>query len=200
MRRTQPEGTDRGVRPWRVETARTEFEHPLLRLETQDLRAGEDRRQAVVLRSTDWVNVIPLIEEDDAAGADRKGPTVVLVRQWRFGRAAESLEIPGGMVEPGEDPGVAAARELHEETGYRAATVERLGEVEPNPAILDNVCSLWLARGLVSTGDPIGDGTEEIEVVHLPLHEIPGLIETGGIRHSLVVAAFHFLARRRGLP
>ena len=184
------------VRPWRVEVARTEFDHPILQLEAQELRAGSDRRRAVVLRSADWVNVIPLIEAEP--GADGNGATVVLIRQWRFGRAAESLEIPGGIVEPGEDARTAAARELHEETGYRAGTVERLGEVEPNPAILDNVCSLWLARDLVHTGDPVGDGSEEIEVVLVPLQEIPDLIARGDIRHSLVVTAFYFFARRYG--
>ncbi len=182
------------VRPWRVEAERSVFDHPLLRVETQELRAGADRRQALVLRSADWVNVIPLIEAESAA----EGPTVVFVRQWRFGRAAESLEIPGGIVEAGEDAGVAAGRELHEETGYRAGSIERLGVVEPNPAILDNVCSLWLARDLVDTGDPIGDGSEEIEVVHVPLREVPERIASGEIRHSLVVTAFYFFARRYG--
>ncbi len=182
------------VRPWRVEADRSVFDHPLLKVETQELRAGADRRQALVLRSADWVNVIPLIEPESAAG----DPTVVFVRQWRFGRAAESLEIPGGIVEAGEDAGVAAGRELHEETGYRAGRIERLGVVEPNPAILDNVCSLWLARDLVDTGDPIGDGSEEIEVVHVPLREVPERIASGEIRHSLVVTAFYFFARRYG--
>lgn len=188
------------VRPWQVDAARTEFDHPLLRLESQDLRAGADRRQAVVLRSADWVNVVPLIapEPEAEAGPEGNGGTVVFVRQWRFGRAAESLEIPGGIVEPGEEAGAAAARELHEETGYRAGSIERLGEVEPNPAILDNVCSLWLARDLVRTGDPIGDGSEELEVVHVPLRDVPERIASGEIAHSLVVAAFYFFARRYG--
>ncbi len=182
------------VRPWRVEAERVVFDHPLLQVETQELRAGGDRREALVLRSADWVNVIPLLE----SGSQGQGPTVVFVRQWRFGRAAESLEIPGGIVEAGEDAEVAAGRELHEETGYRAGRIERLGVVEPNPAIFDNLCSLWLARDLVDTGDPIGDGSEELEVVHVPLREVPERIESGEIRHSLVVTAFHFFARRHG--
>ena len=182
------------VRPWRVEAERSVFDHPLLQVETQELRANGDRREALVLRSADWVNVIPLLESESQAD----GPTVVFVRQWRFGRAEVSLEIPGGIVEAGEDAGVAAGRELHEETGYRAGRIERLGMVEPNPAILDNVCSLWLARDLVPTGDPIGDGSEELEVVHVPLREVPERIESGEIRHSLVVTAFYFFARRHG--
>ncbi len=182
------------VRPWRVEAKRSAFDHPLLRVETQELRAGADRREALVLRSADWVNVIPLIEP----GSTADGPTVVFIRQWRFGRAAESLEIPGGIVEAGEDAEVAAGRELHEETGYRAGRIERLGVVEPNPAILDNVCSLWLARDLTLTGDPIGDGSEELEVVHVPLREVTERIASGEIRHSLVVTAFYFFARRYG--
>ena len=184
------------VRPWRVEAERSVFDHPLLQVETQELRADGDRREALVLRSADWVNVIPLLE----SGSQGQGPTVVFVRQWRFGRADVSLEIPGGIVEAGEDAGTAAGRELHEETGYRAGRIERLGVVEPNPAILDNVCSLWLARDLVPTGDPIGDGSEELEVVHIPLCEIPERIESGEIRHSLVVTAFYFYIQRYGFP
>ena len=182
------------VRPWRVEADRSVFDHPLLKVEMQELRAGADRREALVLRSADWVNVIPLIESESR----EQGPTVVFIRQWRFGRAEVSLEIPGGIVEAGEDAGVAAGRELHEETGYRAGRIERLGVVEPNPAIFDNVCSLWLARDLVLTGDPIGDGSEELEVVLVPLCEVPDRIASGEIRHSLVVTAFYFFARRYG--
>ena len=180
------------VRPWRVEADRSVFDHPLLNVEMQELRAGADRREALVLRSADWVNVIPLIESGEQA------PAVVFIRQWRFGRAEVSLEIPGGIVEAGEDAGVAAGRELHEETGYLAGRIERLGVVEPNPAIFDNVCSLWLARDLAPTGDPIGDGSEELEVVLVPLCEVPDRIARGEIRHSLVVTAFYFFAQRYG--
>ena len=90
-----------------------------------------------MLRAPDWVNVIPLLA----------GGEVVLVRQWRYGTAAPTLEIPGGMVEA-ESEREAAERELLEETGYRARSWRRLGEVHPNPAFLTNRCGTWLATDL----------------------------------------------------
>ena len=130
-------------------------------------------------------NVIPLVER---SGAE---PEVVLVRQWRYAAEAPTLEIPGGIVDPGESPAGAAARELLEETGYRAARVELLGTVHPNPAILANRCSTFLATGLERVGEPEGDGEEHIEVTLVPASALPSLVARGEITHSLVIAAFY---------
>ena len=101
----------RRPRSWRVQLRVRLFEHPLFRLERHHLQAeDEGRRQALVLDAPHWVNVIPLLGEGEAR-------EVVLVRQWRFATAASSLEIPGGMVDPGESEEEAARRELLEETG-----------------------------------------------------------------------------------
>ncbi len=172
------------VRPWRRSGTREVYRHPLFHLEEQDLVAENgDSRSAVVLHPTDWINVIPL----DAAGR------IPMVRQWRFGTGQASLEIPGGMVDEGEDHGTAARRELLEETGYRASEWIRLGTVEPNPAIQSNRCSSWLARGLDRVGVPEGDGEEEIELVWIALDSVPERIAKGEICHSLVICAFHLL-------
>ena len=173
------------VRPWRKSGAVPIFEHPLFDLERQSLLADNgDKREAVVLHPTDWINVIPL-------GDDGRMP---LVLQWRFGTAEPSLEIPGGMVDEGEDHETAARRELLEETGYEADDWLCLGTVDPNPAIQSNRCSTWLARGLVRVGAPEGDGQEEIEVVWADLESVPERIAAGEIRHSLVIAAFYLLS------
>jgi 8-oxo-dGTP pyrophosphatase MutT (NUDIX family) len=156
-----------------------------LSLERQRLAAGAgEEREALVLAAPDWVNVIPLLPDG----------RVVMVRQWRFGIAAPTLEIPGGIVDPGETPAFAAERELREETGYRTAALRQLGEVTPNPAILANRCATFLATGLERVGVPQSDLDEELTVELVPLDEVPLRVRRGEIHHALVIAAFYLHA------
>ncbi len=143
-----------------------------------------------VLRIGDWANVVALTPDDE----------VVLVAQYRHGLDAVTLEIPGGVLDPGEDGDVCAARELAEETGYTGDPPVLLGTVHPNPAIQDNACTTWLIRGARRTAEPTPDEGEDIEVVTVPRREIPALLRQGRITHSLVVAAFHWLDLHDGHP
>jgi ADP-ribose pyrophosphatase len=135
-----------------------------------------------VIESRDWINVIPLTSDDQ----------VVMVRQFRHGLREITLEIPGGLLDPGDTPEKAAARELLEETGYLAKELERIGAVNPNPALFNNRCYTFAARDVRKISGPMPDQAEDIEVVLIPLSHIPAMIRQGKIDHAMVITAFYW--------
>jgi 8-oxo-dGTP pyrophosphatase MutT (NUDIX family) len=148
-------------------------------------RTGKEH-DLVVLQGPDWINVIPLVAGENVE-------QVVMIRQYRFGRGEVTLEIPGGMIDQGEDPAAAAARELREETGYVAGELFDLGAIDPNPAMQTNRCFTFLATSCRLAGGPELDEKEDIDVELVPLSEVPRLLAGGAITHALVAVAFHKL-------
>jgi len=136
-------------------------------------------REFLVINAPDWVNVVALTADD----------RLVLVRQFRFGIDDFSLEIPGGVIDAGEDPVAAGLRELREETGFVGAHARLLGSVNPNPAIQANRCHFLFVEQAVKLHDPAWDHDEEIEVTTLPVPEVLALAHSGGIVHGLVLNA-----------
>lgn len=167
---------------WTLLRSRVASDHRIFRLREDRYRLEPEglEKEFVVLDGVDWINVIPLTDDGH----------VVLVRQFRHGVQQVTLEIPGGLANPGESPVDTGLRELREETGYAARRMRQLGSVWPNPAIQNNACHFFLAEGAHPVADPAPDPGERIEVVLRPLREIPGMIRRGEIRHALVVAAF----------
>ena len=138
--------------------------------------------------STDWVNIVPVTDRGE----------VVMVRQYRHGLGEITLEIPGGMVDPGESPQAAAIRELLEETGYRAREVKSIGAVSPNPALFGNRVHSYAAFGAERVAEIRNPGAEETHVELVPLDALPERVRSGDVDHALVIAALHFfeLSRR----
>ena len=144
-----------------------------------------------VLDSPDWVNVIALTP-------DRQ---LVMIEQYRHGSNTIELEIPGGMMDPGEtDPVVSAVRELREETGCEGENARLLGRVHANPAILANTCFTVIVDNCRLKHETKFDFSEDLVTRLVPVAEAPKLVADGKISHSLVVAAlYHFDLWQRGL-
>jgi ADP-ribose pyrophosphatase len=156
-------------------------------------RAAADGRSAsfYVLRAPTWVNVVPVLA--DPQGGER----LLMVRQFRQGVERSTVEFPAGLAEPGEEPHEAAARELAEETGYRASSLRRIGLVAANPAFMNNWCVTFCAEGLTAGARRL-DALENLEVLEVSLEELRAGMGAGEFINSLTVVALHWYLRYRG--
>ncbi len=128
------------------------------------------------IQSQSWTQIIPITGEGQ----------IVLIRQFRHGAQRVTLEIPGGLVDPGEDPAEAAMRECLEETGYRVRHAEPLGVVNPNPALFANRLYGYYATGAERERAVQNTGTEVTEPMLVPIGELPAMLLSGAIDHALV--------------
>jgi ADP-ribose pyrophosphatase len=120
---------------------------------------------------------------------------VLLVNQYRFLVDRESIELPCGAVKEGATHDQTAWQELAEETGYSARELFQVGEFNPYNGITDEMCRVYVARGLVHVGaNP--DDTEEFELLRKTPDEIDAQIADGSIWDGMTIAAWG-AARRK---
>lgn len=114
---------------------------------------------------------------------------VLLVRQFRYAYNKETYEIPAGMVNDGEEPVVAAARELEEETGYKAELV-RLAEIYPSPGYTDEIIHIYFAESSTVSRQKLDEG-EFLNVEFFPLDTVLSKIDSGEICDAKTVVAIY---------
>lgn len=118
---------------------------------------------------------------------------VYFVEQFRIASRSPLLELPAGKIERGEDPAVAAQRELREEIGLAAQQIKAIGEFYMSPGYTSEYMYCFLATGLYPA--PLNpDADEFINVRKIPLTEVYQLIHTGRIKDSKTLAAFALTA------
>lgn len=183
--RVAPEAASRVPAPdpaaWSVREQRTLVRDRWLSLRAQTVVTG---RGAVLepfylLDFPDWAQVVAL------TGDDR----VVLVRQYRHGIGGVTLELPGGIVDPGETPLEAAARELAEETGYVADSFRLVCSLSPNSSSHTNRCHTVLALGARLEHATAHEAGEEIVVETRPLAELWAGVPDGALPQAMHTAA-----------
>lgn len=158
-----------------------------LRRERYRSRASGRAHDFYVIHLADAVNVIALTPERQ----------VVLVRQFRAGSGHDSLETPGGLLEPDEDPLAAGARELLEETGYAGDPAAPVGTVWANPSILTARSTTIAITNVRRVADPRLDHGEEVAVERVPESEILAMIQDGRIDHALTVVGLLWWLRAK---
>lgn len=179
------------IRTWEVLSRELVGDFGLFKVQARQARSPRTGaiRPIKVIDFPDWVMVLPITAQGE----------VVMVRQYRHGIERVCLELPGGLVDR-EDPSPqrTAARELLEETGYAARHYQLLGKCHPQPAVLSNVGFFYLAQDARFEEEPKLDAGEDIEVVNVPLDQVPGLIDGGQIDHAMVLTAFCYYWRKNG--
>ncbi len=141
----------------------------------------------IIMNAPDWAIVIP--EKDD---------NFLMVKQWRHGEAALSVEFPGGVIDEGETPQQAAIRELEEETGYKAGKLTELGTVNPNPALFSNHVHFFLASDLQATGKQKLDSDEFINYMELSKKEVLDGMGTKAFPHAIMGMALCLYIKHKG--
>jgi len=150
---------------------------------------GSDGRQHVkdTVQHPGAVAILPLVDDDH----------VCLIRNYRVAVNKTLIELPAGTLEPGEDPAATAARELIEETGYRAGRVEKLREFTMSPGILNERMHLYLARDL-TPGPTALEGGEEIETFVVEWDEAMRMVFDNSIEDAkTLIGLLHYDDLRR---
>lgn len=142
-----------------------------------------------VVRHPGAVVIVPVLEGPG-------GREIVMIRNARIALERWLVELPAGTLERGEAPEAAAGRELEEETGYRAATLRRLGRFHTTPGLTDELMHAFVATDLTFVGQRLEED-ERVEAFAVPVASVLRMIESGELEDAKSMLAI-LLAVRRG--
>ncbi|MEZ4917647.1 MAG: NUDIX hydrolase [Saprospiraceae bacterium] len=169
-------------KPWKVLDSRYVYDkkpYMTLREDTVELANGSRIDDFFIFEYPNWVSVLPVTPEGN----------LVLIRQYRHGVGRVIPELVAGVIDPQEDPLLAAQRELLEETGFSGGEWSHLLTASANPSTHTNVCTIYLAYGVERLHTQILDATEEIEVEVLKPETVFAMLNENAFVQALHAAA-----------
>ncbi len=169
------------IRSWKCLNQRIVYENPWIRVyeDQVQLPNGNTTLYGIVEPKSNFVGVVPLLDSK----------TVVLVQQYRYIQNEISWEIASGAIDENETPEQAAQRELRQEVGYQAETLELVSIMQSNKSLMRDKGYIFLARGLTLCSEA-PDETEEFETAQISItqalemvkrHEITDCVSIIGI-------------------
>lgn len=172
------------VETWTVKDERIVYENRWVRVALADVELPDGQQyEYTTLSRLPGAGVVALNEHNE----------ILLQQEYRYPLDAVIYQIPGGLVEAGEDPLETAKRELREETGYAAAEWRKLGVVQDNPGLMDGSSSIFLAQGVERVADPTRDDAEFLAFDWYSLAWLRERIAAGDIVDRVVLSAYAFL-------
>lgn len=176
-----------GLEPWKIHGERTIYDNRWVTLDLVDVEPpGVDRFEHHVVK-LHHVAVAAVLDDQDR---------VLMLWRYRFVPRQWGWELPGGIVDAGEDPHATALRETEEETGWRPEALEHVVSYQPMVGMVDSPHEIYAGRGAKHVGEPT-DAEEAGRVAWVPLAEIPELMARGELMGSgTLVALLHLLSTR----
>lgn len=166
---------------WKIIKTETAIDLKLFQAHFTHFRNPRNQKveRMIILEGGHSANVVAVTPEDE----------ILFVRQFRVGIQEETLELPGGIIDPGESPDVTVRRELEEETGYQADEWVPLGKVASNPVFMDGYIHHYAALDIAATGTVRLDDGEAIVPELISLPQTKKMLKEGLFQHPHTISA-----------
>lgn len=178
------------VKSWEILSSEIVYQKKWLQVKEERCKLPDGRILSpyIIIDVPSFCNIFIVTEQEE----------IVLVKQYRHAARIISLELPGGMIDNGEDPLTAVIREMREETGYTAEDVSLLYTIHPNPPLENNKAWFYLAKNAKQTQSIALDAFEDIELVLVPKKEFIQKLLNHEFTHGAQTGAMYAAAIQLG--